>query len=131
MDGLVRGFVGAAAVYGLLGILVGLHMAMGHDHTQVATHAHVNLIGWVSFFVFGLFYKFMARGVPRWLALVHFWLAQLSMPAMFAGLWLFKSGREEFEPLAAISSLAYAVSFAVFVVIVFISLRHRENASTA
>lgn len=53
MRAVARGFFTAAIAYGLLGMLLGLHMVIGHDHGQRPTHAHVMVIGWVSFAIFG------------------------------------------------------------------------------
>jgi hypothetical protein len=52
--------------------------------------------------------------VPKVLALVHLWLAQVSLAVLVIGLYLIYSGKTQFDPLAAIGSMAYAVSFLVF-----------------
>ncbi len=117
MIGAARGFLIAAVAYGTLGILVGLHMAIGQDHGQRPTHAHILVIGWVSFFLFGLFYLHFGRAVRRWMAILHFWLAQVAMLGLTVGLWLLYAGNPQYEPIAAISSLAYGVSFLVFAAI--------------
>ncbi|MEZ5850820.1 MAG: hypothetical protein R3D68_09275 [Hyphomicrobiaceae bacterium] len=114
MIGAARGFLTAGIAYGILGILVGLHMAVGHDHGQRPTHAHILVIGWVSFFLFGLFYLHFGDAVRRWLTILHFWLAQLAMLGLTVGLWLLYSGKPQYEAIAAVSSIAYGVSFLVF-----------------
>lgn len=113
-----RGFMAAAIVYGLVGIALGLMMAIAEDHAQIPTHAHANLIGWVSFFLFALYYQFFGEGVPRALAMAHFWSAQVSVPVLMVAIFLVHSGETQFVPLAAISSLAYAASFVIFAIIV-------------
>jgi len=114
MTSISRGFLTAAIVYCLVGMLLGLHMAMTNDHGEMPTHAHIQLIGWVSFFLFGLFYHHFGGAVRRVLALVHFWIAQAAMLGLMIGLWLVYSGQPEYEPIAAMSAIAYAVSFFVF-----------------
>ena len=47
-------------------MLLGLDMAMRHDHGQLPTHAHIMVIGWVSFAIFGLFYFVLGETVPGW-----------------------------------------------------------------
>jgi hypothetical protein len=117
MRGIARAFFLSAVVYGLFGMLLGLDMAMRHDHGQLPTHAHIMVIGWLSFAVFGLFYFVLGEGVPPLLARAHFWLAQVSLAVLVAGLWAHYAGHTQFEPLAAIGSMAYAASFVLFAVI--------------
>jgi hypothetical protein len=123
MRGIARGFFASAVVYGLLGMLLGLDMAMRHDHAELPTHAHIMVIGWLSFAVFGFFYHLLGHAVPRLLASLHFWLAQASLAILVLGLWLYYAGRTEFEPLAAVGSIGYAASFAIFAVGAFMALR--------
>ena len=54
--------------------------------------------------------------MSRTLSLLHFWMAQLSLIGLIIGLFLFYSGKTEYEPIAAVSSIAYALSFLVFAV---------------
>ena len=123
MRGIARAFFASAVVYGLLGMLLGLDMAIRHDHTELPTHAHIMVVGWLSFAVFGFFYHFFGNAVPQLLASLHFWLAQTSLAVLVVGLWLFYSGRTEFEPLAAVGSIGYAASFVLFAAGALLALR--------
>ena len=40
----------------ILGISMGIAMAMMRDHAIMPAHAHLNLLGWVSLFLFGVYY---------------------------------------------------------------------------
>ena len=113
---LARRFLGAAILYGVLGIALGLAMAIAHDHSQRSTHAHINVIGVISFFLFALFYRQWGAQVSRLVARVHFWLAQAAMLGMTIGLWLFYDGQTQFEAVAAISATTYGASFLVFAI---------------
>ncbi len=123
MHGIARAFFASAVVYGILGLLLGLNMAMSHDHGELPTHAHITVVGWLSFAIFGFFYALLGEAVPRWLARAHYWLAQVSLAVMVAGLWLFYAGSTQFEPLAAIGALGYAASFLLFAAAAFMALR--------
>ena len=46
-----------AVLFALVGMIVGVYMAASHDHALAPGHAHINLIGWVSLFLIGLFYE--------------------------------------------------------------------------
>jgi hypothetical protein len=114
MSGVAKGFLISAIVYGLLGMLLGLEMAISHNHGQRPTHAHIMVIGWLSFFAFGLFYLHFGKAMSRLLSLLHFWTAQGALVGLIIGLLLIYSGKTEYEPIAAVSSIAYALSFLVF-----------------
>jgi len=104
---------------------LGLHMAIGHDHGQLVTHAHIMVGGWLSLAIFGFFYALLGETVPRWLARAHFWLAQVSLAVLVAGLYLYYAGQTQYEPLAAIGALGYAASFLLFAAAAFTALRER------
>ena len=126
VDKVARGFAVTAIIYGLAGLVVGLQMAISENHGQIPAHAHINMIGWVSFFMFALFYKLFGANISAPLARIHFWLAQVSALGMVVGLWLIYEGHSQFTPLAAISSLTYAASFLVFAVVAYRGLA-RQN----
>ena len=123
MRGIARAFFISALVYGMLGLLLGIHMAIGQDRAQLPTHAHIMVIGWLSFAVFGFFYHFLGQAMPQLLASLHFWVAEASLIVIVTGLSLVFSGHTEFEPLAAVGAIGYAGSFAVFVVGAILALR--------
>jgi len=43
----------AATLFALAGIGMGIAMGVMHDHAVMPAHAHLNLLGWVSLFLFG------------------------------------------------------------------------------
>jgi cbb3-type cytochrome oxidase subunit 1 len=116
MNCVAKGFLIAAIVYGLLGMSMGLEMAISNNHGQMPTHAHTMVIGWISFFLFGLFYHQFGNAVSRVLSLIHFWVAQCALIGLIIGLRLVYSGHPQFEPIAAVSATTYALSFLVFAV---------------
>ncbi len=125
MKSVARWFFVSALFYGIAGMALGLHMAMSHNHGQLPTHAHIMVVGWLSFAVFGLFYHLFSKTVSALLSRVHFWAAQLSFLGLTVGLFLFYSGKTQYEPVAAISSLGYAASFLVFAAVAWAVLRDR------
>ncbi len=118
-EAVARSFMAMALLYAIAGLIFGLQMAISNNHGQMTTHVHINLIGWVSFFLFALFYRLFAANVPTILARIHFWLAQVSALGIFVGIGMIHAGQTQFEPLAAISSIAYAISFLVFAVVAY------------
>jgi len=47
-NGLGVKWIKMAAIYLVIGILLGIHMGKSHDHTLAPVHAHINLLGWAS-----------------------------------------------------------------------------------
>ena len=86
MRGVSAWFFGTAVVYGILGMLLGNIMGATADHSQLVTHAHMLLIGWVSFAIFGFFYHLFPGRAASVLARVHFGLAQISYLALIIAL---------------------------------------------
>lgn len=127
MQGIGKAFFVSALIYGVLGMLLGLHMGISKNHAQMPTHAHILVIGWLSFAVFGFFYAHFGSAVSITLARLHLWLAQISLACLVIGLWLLYSGQTRYEPVVALSSMAYAVSFLVFAAVAMPVLRTRST----
>lgn len=74
----------AAALSALTGMALGIHMGIAQDFSLAPAHAHLNLLGWVTMALYGLYH----RGVER----------RSQMPAGIqaatgaAGAWLMAGG---------------------------------------
>ena len=114
MQGAARLFFTLAIVYAIVGMLLGLSMAISQDHGELPTHAHIMLAGWVSSALFAYFYHlFPAVGSTR-LALFHFWFQTASSVVMMVSLYFIYGGHPAAEPGAAIGSIGYALGVALF-----------------
>ena len=89
---LCRRYIRVAFVYLSLGLLLGVGMlAFGNDNFQFV-HAHMLLVGFVLFLIYGIGYKLLPTmffGLPRverigW-AEAQFWLANVGLIGMLAG----------------------------------------------
>lgn len=119
MQNLAIKFIRCAVIYGLLGMAIGIVMAATNDHAQAPTHAHLNLLGWVSMAIFGLVYRAFPTLAVGTLPKVHFWIMNVGVIGMIAGLFLMFSGHMEFVPLTAISSVVIFVGMLLFAFIVY------------
>jgi cbb3-type cytochrome oxidase subunit 1 len=128
MQGVARNFFTLAVIYSLVGMTLGLSMAMSHDHSQLPTHAHIMVLGWVMSAVFAFFYHLMPAARASRLATVHFWLAAISSLGMFIGLFVLYGGNPAIEPVLGVSAIAY---FAATVLFAFIALRALWGGETA
>lgn len=124
MQGLPARFFGTAVIYGILGMILGNVMAATQDHGQMPTHAHLMLIGWVSFAIFAFFYHQFPARAGTLLAQLHFWIAQASFIVLIVGLYLIFDGNVQAgEKLASTASMAYLASMVLFAVIALPALR--------
>ena len=46
-----------AVLFVIAGMAMGIGMAMTQNHAMMPAHAHLNLLGWVSLFLFGIYYE--------------------------------------------------------------------------
>ncbi|MCU0829105.1 MAG: hypothetical protein MUE52_17350 [Tabrizicola sp.] len=58
-----------AAQAGLCGMMLGLAMGISQDFTLAPAHAHLNLLGWVTMAIYGLYHRGIGRtgGFAGWL----------------------------------------------------------------
>jgi hypothetical protein len=76
-----------AALMALIGMGLGVYMGTVQDFTLAPAHAHLNLLGWVTMAIYGLYYRTSSgrAGRLRWLQAVA---GGLGAPAMAGGLAL-------------------------------------------
>ncbi|MBO9502158.1 hypothetical protein [Brevundimonas sp. A19_0] len=79
-------FLRLAVAFALLGVGLGYFMGATHQFLLSPVHAHINLLGWVSIFLYGLFYRAAPEAAAGWLPRVHAGLAILGLPVMMIGL---------------------------------------------
>src|SRR5690242_16192071 len=99
-------FISIAAVYFSIGVLMGMTMGIIHYFRLTSTHAHINLLGWVSTALFGLIYSVYPFAGQTKLAKVHFWLHNIGLPIMVIGLILESFGVSAALPIMIVGSLA-------------------------
>jgi hypothetical protein len=102
----------------IIGVSLGVYMGVAGNHSLAPVHVHLNLIGWVSLFLFGLFYKCHPRALGG-TAVVQVMLTSLGYVTMLSGLaGLLLTGSQSFLPFAITGSLLVWAGFALFFVIV-------------
>ena len=117
IDGL---FLRIAVIYVLVGMALGIFMAMSEDHSQMPTHAHMNLMGWASMALYAVAYRVWPEAARSPLAAWHFWLANLGTLVVVIGVAGVMAGHEgSFEPIAAFGSIVSLIGMVVFTVIVY------------
>jgi hypothetical protein len=113
-------FAGLAA---LTGMTMGIVMGISQDFTLAPAHAHLNLLGWVSMALFGLYHRGTGRtrGALGWAQVLA---GAVGAAVMSGGLGLYlASGNEAIVPVVVAGSLVTFAGMALFVVIVLVDLR--------
>lgn len=79
-------FLRLGVVFALIGVGLGYWMGASQQFTASPVHAHINLLGWVSMFLYGLFYRAFPAAAVGWLAKAHLGLSVIGllifMPAL-------------------------------------------------
>lgn len=109
-------FLRLAVVYALLGVTLGIVMASDNDFTFRPVHAHLNLLGWASMALFGLWYRSAPAAAETRLAKVHFWLHNCALPVQMTTLVMFLKGNASVEPVLALASVAIGIGFVCFAI---------------
>lgn len=109
----------AAVVMVIGGMIWGIVMGISQDHSAMPAHAHLNLLGWVSLFLFGVYYRLHPVTELNPLALAQVWIWIVGTIILTVGVALVHSGHAVGDPIAAVSSLIVLADTALFGWIVF------------
>ncbi|MDH3239829.1 MAG: cytochrome-c oxidase [Alphaproteobacteria bacterium] len=112
-------FLRLSIIYALAGVALGIFMAASHDLSQMPTHAHINLLGFVSTAIYGFFYRAYPGAEQGWLARAHFWIANLGFIVLMGFVAAFHAGYTAAEMGAAAMSFVVLLGLVLFAVIVF------------
>ncbi len=109
-------FFVAAVLCVTAGMFWGIHMAISGDHIMAPAHAHLNLIGWTTMGLFGLYYTVTPQAADTLLAKIHLGFALLGVLCIVPGIAMAVSSGG--EALAAIGSILTVISMLIFLVTV-------------
>ena len=109
----------AAVLLAIAGMIWGIAMGISQDHSTMPAHAHLNLLGWVSLFLFGVYYHLHPVIDQSALAWWQIWIWIAGTIVLTIGVGLVHSGHQIGEPIAAVSSLVVLADTLVFAWLVF------------
>jgi peptidoglycan/LPS O-acetylase OafA/YrhL len=109
----------AAVLLVLAGMVWGLQMAISGDHSAFPAHAHLNLLGWVCLFLFGIYYRLHPAHETSRFALTQIWIWIVGVIVQAIGVGLVHTGTPSAEPAAAGGSLVVLLGMLMFGWIVF------------
>ena len=107
-----------AVLFVIAGMAMGIGMAMTQNHALMPAHAHLNLLGWVSLFLFGIYYERRPALDTSRLAMIQVVLWSLGTVLLTVAVAAIHLGYHAADPIAAIASLivlAGMIQFAYFV----------------
>jgi hypothetical protein len=109
----------SAVSLGIIGIAAGIAMAASGNHAPMPAHAHLNLLGWVSLFLIGLFYRLHPAIDLAKMALVQVGVWIVGTVILSCGVAAIYLGRPDLEPIAILGSLIVFGDMLLFAVLVF------------
>jgi hypothetical protein len=115
MKGAARTFFILALCYAVAGMMLGIYMAASHDHTEMPTHAHIMVAGWLMSSVFAFFYHLFPEIGARPLARAHFWVQAASGIVLVVTLFFVLQGNDALEPVTALASVGFLLGMLMFV----------------
>ena len=116
-----RGWVGIAlvriaSVYLLVGLVLGMAMAVAGDFRLVSVHSHLLLLGWATLAITGIVCLVLPRCADTRLAAAHFWLHNLGLPVMMLSLAAEHLGEPRAQPLIGLGSVLVIAGLALFTI---------------
>jgi hypothetical protein len=103
----------------LVGMLAGIAMGVQQNFTLAPAHAHLNLVGGVLLFLFGLYYRLIPAAGATMLAKIQGWLHIAGAILFPAGVAVVLLKGPAFEAAPIAGSLMVVAAMALFAVIVF------------
>jgi hypothetical protein len=103
----------------IAGMAWGLEMGVSDDHSTLAAHAHLNLLGFVALFLIGIYYRLNPSVESDALAKPQVWIWIVGTLALTLGVALLHSGHPIGDPFAAIGSIIVLLDAILFAWLVF------------
>lgn len=120
-----------SSIYLIIGIGFGLFM---HSTVQLqwgATHAHINVVGWLTTAIIGLIYSVYPKIGENSLGQAQFWLYNIGLPILLIGMMIIQPtvGAPRFliELCVWLGGLAFALSIVIFIVNLFKNLHETSK----
>jgi peptidoglycan/LPS O-acetylase OafA/YrhL len=104
----------AAVLAVIAGMIWGIVMAISRDHSAMPAHAHLNLLGWVSLFLFGIFYHLHPAIDRSKAALVQVTAWIIGTIVLTIGVGLIHTGHDAGEPFAIGGSVTVFAAMLLF-----------------
>ena len=121
-----------AVVYFFIGVIFGLYMHFTVELQYGATHAHINVVGWLTTGLIGIIYSVYPQAGNSLLGKIHFWLYNIGLPLLLAGMLVIQFVVAGAFPPLIMEILVIGGGFALFfsIIIFFINIFVNVKDST-
>ena len=106
-----RKFIMTALSYAIIGMMLGIFMAVSKNHAEFVTHAHIMLLGFVVSFIYGLCHKLWLNNNTSKLAVVQFYIHQVGTLILVFGLFLLYGNFIAEDTIGPILGIAAVTAF--------------------
>ena len=107
-------FLFLAAIYGTLGMCLGIVMGAKEDFSLAPVHAHVNLLGWVALTIYGLSYQVFPVLASSKLAKIQLYTVNTGVIILIPTLSMLLLGNRGVIPVLVIGELLTLASLILF-----------------
>jgi len=120
-----------AVLFVLAGMVWGLQMAISNDHSAFPAHAHLNLLGFVSLFLFGFYYRMHPSLDQSRVAIAQVWIWIVGTIIMAVGVAMVHTGHVGGDPIAAVGSIIVLGAMLIFGWLLFRSERRTQSLANS
>lgn len=112
-----------AAIFGMIGVIIGSDMSGSGNYQLRAIHAHILVVGWLSIFAWGLFYRVYTVRSKK-LVNLHAWTAVIGSIGLTVGMLFYNINPFSFSETITliffiVGGSILMISYAIFVWIAF------------
>lgn len=120
MSNYAKWLIRIAAVYALIGALIGSDLAGRKDFTMVPSHAHILVVGWLTLFAYGIFYYIFKEISMTKTARLHAWTSLIGGGLMPLSMLVYYKNETSLTTLVFIlSASVLLLAIILFAVLVF------------
>jgi hypothetical protein len=116
MKGLGLLFFATGAACGIAGMVFGVWMGIAQDFTLAPAHAHLNLVGFVTLSLMGVYYHLTPAAAETRLAQAQYLISVCGVAGMVPGIALAVQGQG--EGLAILGSVLTVAGMATFIAVI-------------
>lgn len=127
MRGIV--WIRIAVLYFAFAVIFGMAIGIMQKFQLTTVHVHANLLGWVSLALAGIIYHLYPSAGFSSLGKWHFWLHNIGLPLMVAGLFVKMMELSEL-PLIEIGGTLAIIGILLFTINVFVNTKNTSVSSS-
>jgi len=120
MENYAKWLIRIAAIYSLIGALLGSDLAGGKDFSMIPGHAHILVVGWLTLFAYGIFYYVFKEISMKKTAKLQAWTSILGGGLMPLSMLIYYKNKTAFTTVMFIVTASILLlAIILFTVLVF------------